>query len=92
MQGRLQIEQTITAPDLPQALTNEVGLFFVQYDGQAYLARCKEGHSLESLRAIGPRVPTVNTGVAAQNWIITKISDSIEFASGLEQSRGQSAR
>ncbi len=95
MQGRLQVDQTTTAPDLAQALENEQGSFLVQQGGQAYIALSKVGHSIVSFRPIGPRVPTLNIAGTPENWFITKLSDSVESFSagaGAEQARGQSGR
>ncbi len=89
MQGRIQVEQTITAPDLAQALQDEQGTFLVQQGGQTYLVLSRQGHSIVSFRAIGPRIPTINVGSTPENWIVTKVSDNIELAgAGLSQGTG----
>jgi len=88
MQARLQIDQTITAPDLAQALADEQGTFLVQQGGQSYIAVSKAGHSIVSLKPVGPRVPTLNIGASPENWFVTKVSEGTEFASErLEQSQ-----
>ncbi len=95
MQNRIQVEQTITAPDLAQALQDEQGSFLVQQGGQAYIALSRQGHSIVSLRPVGPRIPTLNIGSSAENWVVTKLSDNVEFAgAGLSEQRssGQAGR
>ena len=79
---KLEINVPISGLDLANLLEGEQGLFLCQNRGQNYITVAKAGHSI----AFGPtpvgRVvqeqPTGNLG--PDPWIITKISNSTEFA------------
>lgn len=79
---KLQINVPVSGLDLASLLQGEEGFFLCQNRGQNYVTVAKAGHSI----AFGPtpigRViqepPTANIG--PEPWVVTKISDSTEFA------------
>ena len=78
---KLQINVPVSGLDLAGLLQGEEGLFLCQNRGQDYIA-VEAGHSM----AYGPtpigRVimeqPSANVG--PEPWVVTKISNSTEFA------------
>ena len=79
---KLQINVPVSGLDLAGLLQGEEGLFLCQNRGQDYIAVAKAGHSI----AFGPT--PIGRGIQEQPsatlgpepWVVTKISNSTEFA------------
>ena len=78
----------IAVPDVVQAFKNapDEGTFQVQHGGQSYIATARRGSSLETLKPVGMRVPSVTSPGATEPWYVTKITD--EILTDLEQQSG----
>ncbi len=75
----LQLNQTVQAPDLAEALENQYGLFAARLGAQVFTVRSKQGHSITSITPLGsPIVGYVPLNPLSQQWEITKISNQTE--------------
>lgn len=79
---KLEINVPVSGLDLASMLHGEEGFFLCQNRGQNYITVAKAGHSI----AFGPtpigRVvqEQPSTRLGPEPWVITKISNSTEFA------------
>lgn len=79
---KLEINVPVSGLDLASLLEGEQGLFLCQNRGQNYITVAKAGHSI----AFGPTPigkviqEQVTASMGPEPWVITKISQSTEFA------------
>ena len=79
---KLEINVPVSGLDLANLLTDEQGLFLCQNRGQNYITVAKPGHSI----AFGPTPigkviqEQMSASLGPEPWVITKISNSTEFA------------
>jgi len=78
---KLDINVPVSGLDLAGLMDGEQGLFLCQNRGQNYMTVAKGGHSCFGPTPIGRVIqeqPSANPG--PEPWVITKISNSTEFA------------
>ncbi len=87
----LNINQTISAFDLAQALEGDQGSFLARQNGQVFLVVAAQGHSIKSgPTPLGPPIAGVVPATESGNpWYITKLSDNdVTQGSGLYRQQG----
>jgi hypothetical protein len=81
-QMKLQINVPVSGLDLASLLQGEEGFFLCQNRGQNFITVAKAGHSI----AFGPTpigrgvVEQPSATLGPEPWVVTKISNSTEFA------------
>ena len=79
---KLQINVPVSGLDLASLLQGEEGFFLCQNRGQTFVTVAKAGHSI----AFGPTpigrgiIEQPSATLGPEPWVVTKISNSTEFA------------
>lgn len=84
---KLEVNQIISAPNLPRALEGQSGTYFVQFRGQSYVAIAQDNHSLTDLIPVGiPVATSISPATGAQeNWVIQKLAETTNLVEQRQQ-------
>jgi len=90
---QLEVNQTISGPNLSALLEGQNGTFVCQQGTRIYKVVSQEGHSItDGPTLIGQPLPETPLTTENKNWLVTKFSNSIEVEGSYQWQQQQGQR